>query len=300
MATRPQAPEEKESRLPPKPLKWTVTQPNRDAVVIPTAFPLRESSLHVLLLSDLHIDNPECDRALLTQHLEQAKSLNAAVLIRGDIFDAMQGREDKRRDYSDLLPELKTGNYFGSMVEYVYEFLRPYAKQIAAISPGNHETSVLSKTGVDLTSALALKLDCKIQPYEGVTRILGEYHGSRDSLLIYHHHGKGGSARSRGVLDTDWFAGRCANAHIYHMGHNHQTYVVPDVRQTLDQGNAWHEEEIWHVRTTGYHGGYRKRAGFETERAFRIPRLGGAWAKISWHAAGTKRRMVASCSLTEL
>ena len=282
-------------------MKWSVTQPNRDAVVIKADFPNCETRLPILLLSDLHIDNPECDRALLTQHLEQAKSLNAAVLIRGDIFDAMQGREDKRRDYSDLLPELKTGNYFGSMVEYVYEFLRPYAKNIAAISPGNHETSVLNRAGVDLISSLAVNLGCAVQPYEGVTRIQCEYHGGRDSKLIYHHHGKGGAGKNRGVLDTDWFAARCANAHVYHLGHNHQTYVVPDVRQTFDGGNSWREEEVWHVRTAGYHGGYRKRAGFESERAFRIPRLGGAWCNLGWQwTGGNKRRVNANCALTEM
>lgn len=290
---------EKESQL-TKPLKWSVKQPNRDAVLIPTDFPTLDSTLSILLLSDLHIDNPECDRALLVQHLEQAKALNAPVLIRGDIFDAMQSRDDKRRDYADLLPELKTGNYFGAMVDYVYDFLKPYEKLIVAISPGNHETSVLARTGVDLISALALKLDCKIQPYEGVTRILGNYTGVCDSVLLYHHHGKGGGGKNRGILDADWFAGRCSNAHVYHLGHNHASYVVPDIRQTLDQANKWAEEEIWHVRTAGYHGGYRKRMGFESERAFRIPRLGGAWAKVSWRATARKRRMVVNCALTEL
>ena len=281
-----------------KPLKWTATQPNRDAVVIKTDFAAVESVLPVLLLSDLHIDNPECDRALLTQHLEEAKALNAPVLIRGDIFDAMQGRDDKRRDYSDLLPELKTGNYFGAMVGYVYEFLKPYAKQIAAISPGNHETSVLSKTGVDLISALAVKLDCKVQPYEGVTRIVSEYHGARDSKLIYHHHGRGGSSKSRGVLDADWFGMRCQNAHVYHLGHNHDTYVIPDVRTVVSQANAWVEEEIWHVRTSGYNASHRKRAGYPVEKGCRPTRHGGAWCDFWWRYTARKRWMTAFCKHT--
>ncbi len=39
-----------------------------------------------LLLSDLHWDNPKCDRALLTNHLEEARRRGAKVLVNGDFF----------------------------------------------------------------------------------------------------------------------------------------------------------------------------------------------------------------------
>ena len=45
----------------------------------------------VLLLSDIHWDNPKCDRELLKRHLDQAKEIGADVLLNGDTFCLMQG-----------------------------------------------------------------------------------------------------------------------------------------------------------------------------------------------------------------
>jgi UDP-2,3-diacylglucosamine pyrophosphatase LpxH len=50
----------------------------------------------VLMISDVHFDNPKCDRKLLKKHLDEAKRRNAKVLINGDLFDLMQGKNDKR------------------------------------------------------------------------------------------------------------------------------------------------------------------------------------------------------------
>jgi len=55
-----------------------------------------------LLLSDLHWDNPKCDRALLTNHLEEAKRRGAGVLVNGDFFCLMQGKGDPRRSKDDI------------------------------------------------------------------------------------------------------------------------------------------------------------------------------------------------------
>ena len=40
-------------------------------------------SLHI---SDVHWDNPKCDRTLFKRHLDQALELNAPVFIYGDFF----------------------------------------------------------------------------------------------------------------------------------------------------------------------------------------------------------------------
>ncbi len=40
----------------------------------------------VLLISDLHWDNPKCDRALLKKHLDEALAGNHDILINGDLF----------------------------------------------------------------------------------------------------------------------------------------------------------------------------------------------------------------------
>ena len=42
--------------------------------------------IKVLLLSDLHWDNPKCDRELLKKHLDQAKEQGCPILLNGDTF----------------------------------------------------------------------------------------------------------------------------------------------------------------------------------------------------------------------
>lgn len=41
---------------------------------------------HVAMLSDLHWDNPKCERDLLKRHLDFCKSNNIPVIINGDFF----------------------------------------------------------------------------------------------------------------------------------------------------------------------------------------------------------------------
>ena len=42
--------------------------------------------LNLLLISDIHWDNPKCDRVLLKKHLDIAKEMNAGVIVNGDFF----------------------------------------------------------------------------------------------------------------------------------------------------------------------------------------------------------------------
>lgn len=49
-----------------------------------------------LLISDIHFDNPHCDRALLKRHLDKALDIGATIMIFGDLFCAMQGKYDPR------------------------------------------------------------------------------------------------------------------------------------------------------------------------------------------------------------
>jgi len=69
-----------------------------------------------LLISDIHIDSPHCDRKLLRRHLDEAKGDGAGVLIFGDLLDVMQGRDDRRSSKADLRDDYKSGAYFSDVV----------------------------------------------------------------------------------------------------------------------------------------------------------------------------------------
>jgi UDP-2,3-diacylglucosamine pyrophosphatase LpxH len=51
----------------------------------------------VLLISDIHWDNPKCKRDLLKRHLDQAVEQGADILFNGDTFCLMQGAYDPRK-----------------------------------------------------------------------------------------------------------------------------------------------------------------------------------------------------------
>ncbi|NBW21525.1 MAG: hypothetical protein EBR82_77560 [Caulobacteraceae bacterium] len=62
------------------------------------------------LLSDLHWDNPHCDRELLKKHLDAAVKRDAGVFIFGDLFCAMQGKYDPRGNKEGIRPEHSLSN----------------------------------------------------------------------------------------------------------------------------------------------------------------------------------------------
>jgi hypothetical protein len=97
----------------------------------------------VALLSDLHWDNPKCDRALLKKHLDYCLANNIPVHINGDMFCLMQGRGDRRGNKSDILPEHNNARYLDSVIETAVEWFSPYKDVLTVIGYGNHETSII-------------------------------------------------------------------------------------------------------------------------------------------------------------
>jgi UDP-2,3-diacylglucosamine pyrophosphatase LpxH len=77
----------------------------------------------VLLISDLHWDNPHCDRELLRDHLEEAKKGGNDILINGDMFCLMQGKYDGRRSKSEIRPEHNNSRYLDSVVDTAVDVL---------------------------------------------------------------------------------------------------------------------------------------------------------------------------------
>ena len=80
-----------------------------------------DANQRFLLLSDLHIDNPKCDRKLLMKVFNQAKEENAIIFIFGDLFCLMQGKGDPRRSKADIRPEHNKPNYIDAVVKETHE-----------------------------------------------------------------------------------------------------------------------------------------------------------------------------------
>lgn len=74
------------------------------------------------ILSDLHWDNPKCDREKLTAHLEYCKKNDIPIFVNGDFFCLMQGKYDPRRNKRDIRPEHNVANYLDAVIEDAVNF----------------------------------------------------------------------------------------------------------------------------------------------------------------------------------
>ncbi len=254
----------------------------------PTVY-LREhnESAECLFLSDVHWDSTHCDRELLTKHLDQALKNGSSVYIFGDWFDLMQGMYDPRRSYSGLRPEYKSITYLDDVVNDSAQYLEKYKSVLQFLGRGNHETNIEKRLSTSPLDRLAQLLNANVTvgPYAGW--LLFRFHISTTCLTkrIHYHHGYGGNApRSKGVLNVDIDQKEWPDADLIVSGHTHQKWHVPISVERINQSGTINESTVHHIKL----GSYKKldrRAGWEVEKGFAQPRLGGWWVRfevIQW------------------
>ena len=236
-----------------------------------------------LMLSDVHFDSTKCDRDMLKDHLDKALALKASVYIFGDWFDLMQGMYDPRRSYSSLRPEYKSITYLDDVINDAVEFLEPYKEVLAMVGRGNHETNIEKRLSTSPIDRLVGALGGGIMagPYSGWVQLVysrnANNHGGRHQRMLHFHHGYGGNApRSKGVLNVDLDQKEWPDADVIVSGHTHQKWHVPmSVERITDRLNTY-EDTVHHLKL----GSYKKLdrfAGWEVEKGFQQPRLGGWW-----------------------
>ena len=236
-----------------------------------------------LLLSDVHYDSTKCDRDMLKDHLDKALALKASVYIFGDWFDLMQGMYDPRRSYSSLRPEYKSITYLDDVINDAVEFLEPYKEVLAMVGRGNHETNIEKRLSTSPIHRLVAALGGGIMagPYSGWVELVysrnANNNGGRHQRMLHFHHGYGGNApRSKGVLNVDLDQKEWPDADVIVSGHTHQKWHVPmSVERITDRLNTY-EDTVHHLKL----GSYKKLdrfAGWEVEKGFQQPRLGGWW-----------------------
>jgi UDP-2,3-diacylglucosamine pyrophosphatase LpxH len=236
-----------------------------------------------LLLSDVHFDSVKCDRDMLKDHLDKALALQASVYIFGDWFDLMQGMYDPRRSYSSLRPEYKSITYLDDVIDDAAEFLQPYKEVLAMIGRGNHETNIEKRLSTSPIDRLVGALNGGVMagPYSGWVQLVysrnSVTHGGRHQRMLHFHHGYGGNApRSKGVLNVDLDQKEWPDADLIVSGHTHQKWHVPISVERITPHLNTYEDTVHHLKL----GSYKKLdrfAGWEVEKGFQQPRLGGWW-----------------------
>jgi hypothetical protein len=254
---------------------------------------LSGKSVHIGMLSDIHWDNPHCDRDLLKKHLDYCKQNDIPVIINGDFFCLMQGRGDNRRNKSDIRPEHNNARYLDSIVETAVEWFEPYADTIKLIGYGNHETGVIKYQETDLlrrfVDLLNYKCSTNVQTggYGGwvVVRQMFNSNSSVSTKIKYFHGSGGGGICTKGALNLTRALEMYEDMDVFTMGHIHENSARNDQREMIahnsKKGYSVKQRAI-HLMLTGtykeeYGDGY---IGWHVERGAPPKPLGGRILKI--------------------
>ena len=249
-----------------------------------------QSGQEFLLISDLHWDNPHCDRGLLKNHLDEAVKRNAAIILNGDTYCCMGGKYDRRADKSLIRPEHNTDRYFDAIVDTSVEWFAPYAKNILLIGYGNHETAIIKHGETDLLQRFASTINYAT----GSSIQVGGYGGTIDirvlhdtirgvNFVVHYYHGSGGGGPvTKGVIQDQRLLAGTEGYDLTWMGHVHELYYHQNIIHRYDRSTkTLIQKPIHQLRTATYKeewdGGYM---GFHTERGRGPKPLGGYWLKL--------------------
>lgn len=266
---------------------WTLTHKNNSVNILTYTPRGKNWNTDILLLSDLHFDNPHCDRELLKSHLDQALERNSAIIVAGDFFCCMQGKGDLRGAKHDVRPEHNVANYLDSIVNEAVQWWQPYKEHLAIVARGNHEQSVLDKKEVDLLGNFAMLM----RTSGGITQTAGyssflklKYRYNRAiTKVAYINHGYGGGSQStRATNHWMQYIGQ-VRADIYMAGHTHWKEHVPYRIAQVNSRDTIEYKDIHCVRLGTYKDEYKTddMSGFHHLKG-RGPRpLGGWWMNQS-------------------
>ena len=249
-----------------------------------------QSGQEFLLISDLHWDNPHCDRGLLKNHLDEALRRNAAIILNGDTYCCMAGKYDRRADKSLIRPEHNTDRYFDAIVDTSVEWFAPYAKNILLIGYGNHETAIIKHGETDLLQRFASTLNyatgsaVQVGGYGGTIdiRVLHDAIRGVNFVVHYYHGAGGGGPVTKGVIQDQRLLASTEGYDLTWMGHVHELYYHQNMIHRYDRSTkTLLQKPIHQLRTATYKeewdGGYM---GFHTERGRGPKPLGGYWMKL--------------------
>lgn len=239
----------------------------------------------VLLISDLHWDNPKCDRELLKKHLDQAVKGNHDILINGDLFCLMQGAYDPRKSKSDIRPEHNFANYFDAIINTAVDWFAPYAHLIKLVGYGNHETAILKRQETDIIERFVTLLNYKtgsaiqVGGYGGWIRYQFNDGSNTQSFKIKYMHGfGGGGAVTRGTIQHNRMSVNVEGADAIWMGHVHEDYEMTYTVEELTNKDTVMLRDILMIRTSAYKEEYGDGSkGWHIERGASPKPIGGRW-----------------------
>lgn len=254
-----------------------------------------------LLVSDIHWDNPHCDRGLLKRHLQQAKERNAPVMCFGDFFDAMGGKYDPRASKENLRPEHQTAYYLDALVDTAVDWVEKELFTVEEVvdfltwlllTKGNHETGIEKHNETDLLQRVVSKLRAKGHNalgmgYSGFVRFL--FKGRCSKLLYFHHGAGGGGVVTKGVIRSNRQAVYVPDADIVIGGHYHEQWLLTQSRVRMTPQGKWYLDNQYHLCSSTYKNEFDLAGGFHVERGRPPKPLGGWWLRFFYDESQRNR-----------
>ena len=259
----------------------------------------KETKLAVF--SDLHWDNPKCDRKQLKSHLDYCKSNNIPIFINGDFFCLMQGKYDPRRSKKDILPEHNKANYIDAVIEDAVDYFTPYAHLFTVIGYGNHETSIIKNLETD-----PLQRFVDLLNYTAKSNVFtGGYGGwlvysiktpsAKMSKRIKYFHGSGGGGIvTKGAINLTRALESYEGMDVFLLGHIHENWCRNDVRDSVEYNQGKHtyelkQKHVHHAITGTYKEEYQDGAfGWHIERGAPPKITGGRILTFNMIREGSK------------
>lgn len=277
-------------------MSWKFRESSRNVHIFDINLPKVGDEQWFLLQSDVHWDNPKCDRQKLKKHLDEAVKRNAPILDFGDFFCAMQGKYDRRASKKDIRPEHQVNNYLDALVNTASDYLKPYAKLITVRGMGNHESSIYRHCETNLLERLTERLRAEGSPartggYSGYVRFHVRNNSRKNnSIKLWYFHGSGGGGPvTRGVIQTARQAVYVSDADIVATGHVHESWQVAVQRIRLNQADEVVQERQTHVKIAGYKEEYEDGYGGWHIETGKPPKPTGAWWLRIYQPSGTMK-----------
>lgn len=250
----------------------------------------------IATLSDLHWDNPKCDRDLLKSHLDLCLKNNYRIHLNGDTFCLMQGKYDPRKSKSSIRPEHNVNNYLDAVVEDAANWFKPYAHLIDVIGYGNHETNIIKRMETDPLQRFVDALNGISETEHKV--FTGGYGGwycvgfrGKVYKIKYFHGSGGGGVVTRGEINLTRALSYFHGCDCFMMGHVHENKESNVIVETLDHRFQQYDKEVL-LMITGtykeeYDSGYM---GFHVERGAPPKPVGGRLLTLDYnrHKSGTQ------------
>lgn len=247
---------------------------------------------HLFTCSDVHFDNPKCNRELFFKHMDRALEIDAMITITGDFFCLMNGNYDPRRSKSAVLPEHNDDNYLDLVINDAAEKMTKYAQNIILISRGNHETSVSKRNETDVMERFVERLNLLAGSKVQIGNYMGYYalnffytKGSSNRIInVAYSHGHWGGIVTKGALSVMRYSAIFPDADIVFSGHTHDSFVMTQPRYVINHGATQvNIEKQWHVKTGTYKEEFAEGKGWASERIGVPKHLGGAFTTFKYN-----------------